>query len=100
MIKIGSCLRCGKCCIAANRFGYRVEKKLPNGKFDYASAQIFIREDEPDRSCEALIFDIKTHQAICLQQEEKREICEGYPFGPGDRIFDSCGFMFIEEVSG
>jgi len=96
MERIGECRRCGDCCLQISRFRWNIER------IEGGCATVMKIAHSPLDSlalpCKALIFDIKTHQAICARQEEKwkeaMRMCEGYPFLPGD-LLPGCGYSFI-----
>lgn len=98
-MRMGSCLRCGLCCIGVGRFQYRIQSFILPDEPNYDTLiPIGIAQNDPPEPCEKLIFDIRTREAICLlHNASKPPICVRYPISNVDRLKD-CGFYFEEDV--
>lgn len=59
--------------------------------------------DESIMPCPYLIFDIETHEAVCIVHNALgilgKYYCTGYPLVPED-IIPGCGFSFVMEYEG
>jgi hypothetical protein len=100
MMRHGQCNRCGMCCIEAWRFHYFVDH--PKGeKLDWSTIRVKNVRKGKQRflPCEKLVFDIRTHEAICLVHGsgDKPQVCQLFPTSPAEIIFGSCGYRFEEE---
>jgi hypothetical protein len=73
---------------------YRFVYKAAEEKDPFPSRAEYLPVDPSALPCMALVFDIKSHQAICAVHNDKSRVCEGYPFFLSD-LLPGCGFSFV-----